>query len=44
LFENQHVDVALRIGVNSTRFLGDAETEPLVSEANAAMEALMPEG
>jgi len=44
LFENQHVDAALRIDVNSTRFLSDAETEAFVSEANAAMEALMPEG
>ena len=33
------------IGINSTEFLkDDAETEPFVSEANAAMEALMPEG
>jgi hypothetical protein len=45
LFENQHVEVAMRIGINSTEFLeDDAETEPFVSEANAAMEALMPEG
>lgn len=35
----------MRIGVNSIKFLqDDSETEPFVSEANAAMEALMPEG
>jgi hypothetical protein len=36
LFEDQHVDVARRIRVTSTRFLGDADVEPFVSEANAA--------
>jgi hypothetical protein len=41
LFENDGVEVALRIATGSSAFVGEEQAAPLIAEANAAMDGLI---
>ncbi len=44
LFGDKHIVAALRIEMDVSQFLDEGDAEPLVPEADVAMEALMAEG